>query len=94
MRVGWTATALGHLGAIRAHISQTSPFYAERMVQRILGRGPQLAAFPDSGRVVPEVGQPGIREILEGPYRVIYQRLPERVDVLAVVHARQAALGL
>jgi toxin ParE1/3/4 len=94
VKVGWTASSLGHLGAIREYISQTSPFYAERMIQRILARAPQLAAFPDSGRMVPEVGQPGIREVLEGPYRVIYQRSSERLDVLAVVHARQSALGL
>ena len=93
MNVVWTVTALGHLGAIRQYISQTSPFYAERMVQRILARAPQLAVFPDSGRMVPEVGQPSIREVLEGPYRVIYQLSAERLEVLAVVHARQSTVG-
>jgi len=92
--VVWTATALGHLGALRQYISQTSPFYAERMVQRILARAPQLAAFPDSGRMVPEVGRPEIREVIEGPYRVIYRHIADRVEVLAVVHGRQGSLGI
>lgn len=67
--VVWTETALGHLAAIRAYIAQTSEFYAERMVQRVLDRGPQLAAFPDSGRMLPELQRPEVREVLEGPYR-------------------------
>jgi toxin ParE1/3/4 len=94
MKVAWTATAVGHLAAIREYISQTSPFYAERMVQRILDRGPQLAAFPESGRMVPEVGRPEIREVLEGPFRVIYLLAPDHLDVLAVVHGRRGILSL
>ena len=94
MNVVWTATALGHLGAIREYISQTSPFYADRMEQRIMARAPQLAAFPESGRIVPEVTRTDIREVIEGPYRVIYQVESERLVVLAVIHGRQGALGL
>ena len=94
MKVFWSATAVGHLAAIREYISQTSPFYAERMVQRVLDRAPQLGVFPESGRMVPELGRPEIREVVEGPFRVIYQLGPERVDVLAVVHGRRSTLGL
>jgi toxin ParE1/3/4 len=94
VKVVWTATALGQLAAIREYISQTSPFYAERMVQRILDRAPQLATFPDSGRMVPEVGRSEIREVIEGPYRVIYQKTAERLEVLAVIHGRQGQLGV
>jgi toxin ParE1/3/4 len=92
--LGWTEAALAQLGAIQAYIAQTSPFYAERMVQRILERAPQLVAFPDSGRMVPELNRPDIREVIEGPYRVIYQRTAERLDVLAVVHGRQRLLAV
>ncbi len=93
MTILWTATAVGHLAAIYEYISQTSPFYADRMVQRILARGPQLTTFPDSGRAVPEVGRSDIREVIEGPYRVIYRVTASQVAVLAVVHGRQASIG-
>ncbi|MBK6422856.1 MAG: type II toxin-antitoxin system RelE/ParE family toxin [Gemmatimonadetes bacterium] len=93
MTILWTATAVGHLAAIHEYISQTSPFYADRMVQRILARGPQLTTFPDSGRAVPEVGRSDIREVIEGPYRVIYRVTESQVAVLAVVHGRQARIG-
>ena len=86
MEVVWSEVALRHLAAIYEYISQTSPFYAERLLERILRRGGQLADFPDSGRAVPEHDRPDIREIIQSSYRVIYRRTPERVEVLAVVH--------
>jgi plasmid stabilization system protein ParE len=61
---------------------------------RILDRAPQLAAFPDSGRIVPEIGRVEIREVIEGPYRVIYQKADERLEVLAVIHGRQGQIAV
>jgi len=92
--VVWTETAVEHLAGIRQYISQTSPIYAEQVVGRILDRGKQLEAFPESGRMVPEVGRPEIREVIEAPYRVIYRVTPQRVEVVFVVHARRAGIGL
>ena len=94
MIVVWTETAVEHLAGIRQYISQTSPIYAEQVVGRILDRGKQLEAFPESGRMVPEVGRPEIREVIEAPYRVIYRVTPLRVEVVFVVHARRAGIGL
>jgi len=91
--VVWTEAALAQLTAIRDYIGQTSPVYAARMIERILARGPQLSQFPLSGRRVPERADPALRELLEGPYRVIYRVRPDRVEVLVIVHARRADLG-
>jgi len=46
MRVHWTDTAQEHLDAIRAYISQDSPEYAKRMVDRLTRRSQQIAGFP------------------------------------------------
>lgn len=94
MIVVWTETALGHLAGIQQYISQTSPIYAEQVVRRIFDRGKQLAAFPESGREVPEVGKPEVREIIEPPYRVIYRLMGDRVEVVAVVHGRRGDIGV
>lgn len=45
--VRWTERAVAHLTAIHTYIAQSSPFYARRMVDRILERGAQLGAFPE-----------------------------------------------
>jgi len=72
MKVHWTDTAEGHLEGIYAYIAQDSPEYAKRMVDRITRRSQQISEFPFSGRRVPEYDIDKIRELIEGPYRIIY----------------------
>lgn len=86
MKVRWTHTALKHLTAIHAYIAQDSPIYAHRMVDRLTRRSEQLAAFPYSGRKVPEYEADDIREIIEASYRIIYRLREDRIDILAVMH--------
>lgn len=86
MRVRWTRAAIGHLASIYDYISRDSPRYARRMVDRITARSRQIASFPRSGQMVPEYQDPDIREVLEGPYRVIHEVDTNEVRVLAVIH--------
>lgn len=86
MKVHWTDTAEEHLDAIYAHIALDSPTYAKRMVDRLTRRSQQIAGFPLSGRRVPEYDMDQIREVIEGPYRIIYHTKPDQIDVLAVIH--------
>jgi plasmid stabilization system protein ParE len=92
MRVHWTDTAEKHLDAIHAYIALDSPEYANRMVDRITRRSQQIADFPFSGRKVPEYDLEKIREVIEGPYRLIYHIKPDRIDVLAVIHGARDVL--
>jgi plasmid stabilization system protein ParE len=89
VRVFWTNRALHHLLLIREQVGQTSEVYAERVVERLVGRSEQLAAFPFSGRRVPEYERDDVREVIERPYRLIYRVREEQVDVLAAIHSRQ-----
>ena len=59
------------------------------MVDSILKRGDQLAAFPNLGRVVDRYKRPGIRELLEPPYRILYRVRRETVEVVDVFHSAQ-----
>ena len=86
MKVHWTDTAEGHLKGIYAYISQDSPEYAKRMVDRITRRSQQISEFPFSGRRVPEYDIDQIREMIEGPYRIICYIKLDQIDVLAVIH--------
>ena len=86
MKVHWTDNALSHLLDIYEYISQNSPFYAQRMVDRLTKRSEQIANLPMSGRNVPEYSAEDVRELIEKPYRIIYRIKPDQIDVLAVVH--------
>ncbi|MCA2643318.1 MULTISPECIES: type II toxin-antitoxin system RelE/ParE family toxin [unclassified Microcystis] len=89
MKVFWTETAVNHLSSIYNYISQNSPQYAQRLVERLTRRSEQIANFPFSGRIVPEFETEQIREVIEGSYRIIYYIKPEQIDVIAVLHAAQ-----
>lgn len=86
MKVYWTNTAQRHLDAIHTYIDQNSPQYAKRMVDRLTGRSQQISSHPLSGRIVSEYEMSQIREVIEGPYRIIYYIKPDQIDVLAVIH--------
>jgi toxin ParE1/3/4 len=86
MKVHWTDTAEKHLDAIYAHIALDSSAYAKRMVDRLTRRSGQIANYPLSGRRVPEYDMDQIREVIEGPYRIIYHIKPDQIDVVAVIH--------
>ena len=92
MKVHWTDTAEGHLDAIYAYIAQDSPEYARRIVDRLTRRTQQIAGFPLSGRRVSEYDLDQIREVIEGPYRIIYYIKADQIDVLAVIHGAREIL--
>jgi len=89
LRLRWTEQAVSQLGAIAEYISLSSPVYAEQVIERILMRLRQVQQFPESGRQVPEAGNPEIRQLVESPYRIIYRARHDTIEILAIVHGRQ-----
>lgn len=86
MDVHWTETAEEHLDSIYAYIAVNSEAFALRMVDRLTRRSQQIAEHPGSGRRVPEYDLGQIREVIEGPFRIIYHIKPTQIDVIAVLH--------
>jgi plasmid stabilization system protein ParE len=85
----WTEQATNQLGAIAEYISLASPVYAEQMVERIVTPLRQAQEFPESGRQVPELASPDVRELVEAPCRIIYRATPSAIEVITSVHGRQ-----
>ncbi|MGH2586336.1 MAG: type II toxin-antitoxin system RelE/ParE family toxin [Dehalococcoidia bacterium] len=48
---------------------------------------PSLAIFPASGRIVPEIDQDNVREVIVGAYRVIYRLRGSEARIIMVHHA-------
>ncbi len=84
MKVVWTEQALYRLQEIEDYISRDSPHTAVRWIDRLIARGEDLAAFPASGRKVPELNSSKIREVLVGTYRIVYRLKPQRIEILTV----------
>ncbi len=71
-KVKWTNVALNDLRAIYDYVSQDSPKYADRLMDKIVERVDVLEQHPKIGRKVPEFDNELIRELIEGSYRIIY----------------------
>jgi toxin ParE1/3/4 len=93
-QVHWSEPALDDLRDIVSFVAKDSPAYAARLASRISEAPRRLGAFPRLGLVVPELGQPKIRELWVRPYRIIYLVRDPDCYVLAVVHGSRNLSGL
>ena len=63
----WSPSARLDLKDIAAFIAEDTPSAAQRFVNSVFRAVERLTDFPNSGRVVPELGDPDIREIIRRP---------------------------
>jgi addiction module RelE/StbE family toxin len=92
-RLVWTRPALDDVIRIRTHIAADSPRYARVTAERLLAAVDRLREHPLSGRIVPELGQPTLREVIDAPYRIVYRVRAELLEVITVVHSAQRFPG-
>ena len=69
-----------------AHISQDSLPAAQRLLKSALDSAESLSLLSERGRIVPEMQQRNIRELLAGRYRLMYEVFDSRVEILAFIH--------
>lgn len=83
--VEFAESALVDLEALRAwYVEQDVPEVGARFVAEIVAQVERLAEFPESGRMVPELGLPTVRELLHPPFRVVYRIGVDNIWVVRV----------
>ena len=85
-KVIWSPSSLRDVDEIAAYIARDSPDQAALFASRLIEATDHLADFPESGRVIPEIGDPSARELLVRPYRVMYRIARHGVWITGVVH--------
>lgn len=85
-RVIWAPQAIEDVEAIRSYVERDSAHYADLLVERLVAAVGRLEAAPRSGRVVPEVKDESLREVICGNYRIVYRLRADFVEVLTVFH--------
>ena len=85
-KVEWTDPAWDDLAAIAEYIARDSEYYAAAFVQEIKEAAASLAEFAERGQMVPEFGDPSIRELLVESYRLVYRVSEKRVVILTLIH--------
>lgn len=89
MKLIWSPLSINRLNEISDFISEDSPEAARRWIDDLFQKVERIEKFPQSGRLVPEIGRKDIREILFGNYRIIYRIMPTEIDILTIRHSKQ-----
>ncbi len=90
----WSPRAIKDVESIRDYLGLDSPTYADLVIRRIVDAVERLSTFPQSGRIVPEIGRHEIREIIMRPYRIVHRVGADAVEVVTVIHAARLVRGL
>jgi toxin ParE1/3/4 len=85
MKIRWTQEALDRLLDIEAFISIDSPERAIKFVNDIINHTEKILFDRiHIGRMVPEISNPKIRELLFKKHRIIYRLNKNQVEILTV----------
>ena len=85
MLVTWSLEASENLVEIEEFIARDSLERAVRFVDALIDHAvTMLTDNPRSGRVVPETGNPDIRELINRGYRIVYRWRGDALEILSV----------
>ena len=91
-KVLWSETAENDLISIIEYIAGENPLQAGKIVGDIRKRAESLCVLPERGRMIPELKEQGItlyRELIIGPWRMMYRVSEDSVYVLSILDSRQ-----
>ena len=89
--VVWTDPAWEDLEAAAEYIARDSDAYAAAFVEEMKAAAPSLSEMAERGQIVPETGDPSIRELLVRPHHLVYQLSERQVKILAIIHGARRA---
>jgi len=85
MKILWTREAFRMLAEIEEYIARDTAERAAKFVDEIVAHAETvLPGGPRIGRVVPEISNPGIRELLSKNYRIVSRIRKGAVEILTV----------
>ena len=86
VEIEWSPSAENDLNEIIDFIAQDSLEYALSFYEQTREKVENLTQFPKMGRIVPELDDPNIRELILRNYRLIYRILGEKVQIVRLFH--------
>lgn len=84
--IEWSSKAENDLNEIIDYIAQDSLEYALSFYEQVREKVENLIQFPRMGRIVPELDEPNIRELILRNYRIIYRILEKEVQIIRLFH--------
>jgi plasmid stabilization system protein ParE len=84
--VVWAESARDALDEVIEYIARDSRQAAVQVLEEALRAGGSLATLAERGRIVRELNDPTIRELLVFKYRLLYEVEDHRVLIVAFLH--------
>lgn len=85
MKLFFSESAFSDLEKIKAYYaSENAPQVGEDFVVSIVKHVETLKDNPDIGRMVPEFQEPTIRELIHPPFRIVYLRQEDSINIVRV----------
>ena len=85
MNISFSKSAIDDLKSIKEYyLEQGVPQIGQDFVVAIVEHIESLAEHPSIGRVVPEFNDDSIREFIHSPFRVVYLRESESINIIRV----------
>lgn len=85
MSILFSESASSDFEAIKAYYDQEGvPHIGERFIGSIIEQIEMLTQHPDIGRKVPEFNTDKIRELIHGPFRVVYLREEQSIHIIRI----------
>jgi len=81
------------LGTVVRYIARENPARARSFGNELVDRALSVGAFPELGRLVPEINDPAVREVVHAPYRIIYEVF-HQPDVIYILRFWHGARGV
>ncbi len=85
MTTTWSQESGANLVDTEEFIARDSVEHAVRFVDALIDHAEaMLADNPRSGKTVPEIGNPDIRELIYRGYRIVYRLKSDQIEILTV----------
>lgn len=85
MKISFASSVLGDIEEIKSYyLEQGVPEVGDDIVASAVAHAEMLLDHPDIGRVVPEFDQQYIRELIHSPYRIIYLRGDQLIQIIRI----------
>ena len=86
VEIEWSTNSQKDLNEIIDYIAQDSLEFALTFYEEVKEKLKNLIDFPKMGRIVPELNNPNIRELIFRSYRLVYRILEDKIQVVRIIH--------
>ena len=93
VKIRWSLQAAEEFEGICEYLEKNSPQYARLFAFKVTESVDRLKKFPNIGRIVPEIENLNVRELVYKSYRIIYRIKDGTIEIASIFHGSRNFRG-